>query len=229
MIDTIISPRVITHYDLPSTSTYDHDTSSDDDNSRKQDDKVTHEPYQTSSSSDLVWKRNISLGSQILHHDRYKSFRTRRSTNQQNNSKKRKKNVCGICLFSRDGRKILLVKQREAQKWGFPKGSKETNESKFICMQRELAEETGINLKDYPHTVLNEYTKFQCNLFFVQLHIDEKVIKLAPKDTTEIEISTWINLNDISTLSLNRITKDTLHNLLLKYTVDDLYKLKLNK
>ena len=122
--------------------------------------------------------------------------------------------VCGSCIMS-EGH-VLLVKQRECSKWGFPKGSKEFNESKYACMVRELHEETGIHL----HNQLNwdfiySKTFFESTIYFFQ--IPTRITNLEPLDTAEIEQVKWVPIDELQKLSLNRITDFIKRNILLKF------------
>ena len=121
--------------------------------------------------------------------------------------------VCGSCIIS-EGH-VLLVKQRECSKWGFPKGSKEWNESKYACMVRELHEETGIHLHQHPHCdFLYSKTFFESTIYFFE--IPTRIVNLKPHDTTEIETVAWVPLSELKQLSLNRITDFIKRNILLK-------------
>lgn len=126
--------------------------------------------------------------------------------------------VCGSCIIS-EGH-VLLVKQRECSKWGFPKGSKEWNESKYACMLRELHEETGIHLHHHQKTCNFMYAKtfFESTIYFFRMQT--MLPNLKPNDTTEIETVAWIPLRQLGQLSLNRITDFIKRNLLLKLVVD---------
>ena len=68
-------------------------------------------------------------------------------------------NSCGIILYTNNFEKILLVKQRFSNKWGFPKGSflenEKNNKLYWECAKRELYEETKINLNFVKHTKID--------------------------------------------------------------------------
>ncbi|MDD3397963.1 MAG: NUDIX domain-containing protein [Clostridia bacterium] len=56
-----------------------------------------------------------------------------------------RQNVMAIIIHEN---KLLLVKQRRANYWNFPKGGVKTGETQEIALEREILEETGLkNLK----------------------------------------------------------------------------------
>jgi 8-oxo-dGTP pyrophosphatase MutT (NUDIX family) len=65
----------------------------------------------------------------------------------------RKEISSGCCVFrkSEDGIEILLIQPRKNDRWGFPKGRFNNNESPEFCAIRETIEETGIvpTITDY--------------------------------------------------------------------------------
>lgn len=126
----------------------------------------------------------------------------------------RRRNVCGACIINQNH--VLLVKQREVQKWGFPKGSREWQESKLSCMTRELLEETGLELKNYEHEFLGYKTFFESTIYFYKLLEDCTSIILTPLDTHEIEESKWVPLSELKGLTLNRVTNHIRRSILLK-------------
>ncbi len=52
--------------------------------------------------------------------------------------------TCGM-VFDRKKR-ILLVLKKDSEKWGLPTGTMEIGETLIECLQREICEETGINI-----------------------------------------------------------------------------------
>ncbi|MGI0151404.1 MAG: NUDIX domain-containing protein, partial [Thermoplasmata archaeon] len=50
----------------------------------------------------------------------------------------------GAVLVGADGSEVLLLHERQEDRWGFPKGHVETGESLRATATREVAEETGI-------------------------------------------------------------------------------------
>ena len=117
----------------------------------------------------------------------------------------RQRNVCGACIVHRGH--VLLVQQREVKKWGFPKGSREWQESKMLCMTRELLEETGLELNHYQHTFLGVQTFFESTIYVYEISDDVPAfITVCASDTREIADSQWIPLDDLKKLELNRVT-----------------------
>jgi ADP-ribose pyrophosphatase YjhB (NUDIX family) len=91
-----------------------------------------------------------------------------------------------------------LVKQKEAQKWSFPKGSKEKYETKEECMKRELLEETGVSLGRYDYDTLECVKRYKYYIFILRLKEKEDSMVLKPLDKHEIEMAKWIPLTDLA-------------------------------
>jgi 8-oxo-dGTP pyrophosphatase MutT (NUDIX family) len=93
--------------------------------------------------------------------------------------------------------KILLVKGRASQKWSFPKGHMERNESSLQCATRELFEETGV-------VVCGEsiaFKKYSAAGYFIYSVPNE--LPLYPKDMREIQDAQWYSLEDLEKLNKN--------------------------
>ena len=153
----------------------------------------------SSSSNNLCW-RQVNPQPSPAHP--FRSFRTTKRPKGQ----PRRRNVCGACIVA-DGH-VLLVKQRELSKWGFPKGTREVKESKQACMMRELYEETGIRLKNIPHEFLFCRTFFESTIYFFKMDKPRTDI-LHTHDAREIEDVSWVSLDQLTNLSLNRVTNYT--------------------
>jgi 8-oxo-dGTP pyrophosphatase MutT (NUDIX family) len=152
------------------------------------------------------WRRVVTTNNDNQKTSSFESFKNRHRDWQ---------NRCGACIISADNKSCLLVKQREAQKWSLPKGSKELvshgkEEENWQCMKRELMEETGIMIDKYEFDTLETYYKFHCHIFVFRLKCDISSIVLCPKDHEEIETIEWVSIQDTENRSLNRITQDCL-------------------
>jgi hypothetical protein len=67
------------------------------------------------------------------------------SSHFKNNKKWNKKaEKGGVIMYSTQSNKMLVIQSR-GRLWGFPKGTREENESIYDCAKRELLEETGIS------------------------------------------------------------------------------------
>lgn len=167
-------------------------------------------PCPPSSSSDsLSWRRTpdrvLMCSVTTQHTPSYKSFQTWKKQPSKKSPVNRRRNVCGSCVVHKGH--VLLVQQREVKKWGFPKGSREWQESKMLCMTRELLEETGLELNHYNHTFLGVQTFFESTIYFYEISDDvPSFITVCASDTREIADSQWIPLDDLKTLALNRVT-----------------------
>lgn len=102
----------------------------------------------------------------------------------------------GVIILNKLGTRILLVLGKTHNKWSFPKGSKENNESIRECALRELEEETGITKDKIKLT--NQYFIDKEYLYFIGNLNNEKV-KLEIKDKREIKKVEWKSIKSIST------------------------------
>jgi 8-oxo-dGTP pyrophosphatase MutT (NUDIX family) len=149
--------------------------------------------------------------------DKFKHFRSSRtraarcarSKSGNEESKPPRKSRCGACIISQCGKKCLLVKQKEAQKWSFPKGSKEKYETKEECMKRELLEETGVSLGGYEYDTLECVKRYKYYIFILRLKEKEDSMVLKPLDKHEIEMAKWIPLSDLAQKDMLPDTPDT--------------------
>jgi 8-oxo-dGTP pyrophosphatase MutT (NUDIX family) len=164
-------------------------------------------------SESLCWRTDPSTKT---YNNNYDSFQTKHKNRLQYKTKKNDKNHnigCGICILSHDKTQCLMVFQRHAQKWSFPKGSKQWGESNIYCMKRELYEETGLHLDRLQFSLINVVYRYHYYLAIIQLKKKYPSIILNPQDTTEIENVKWININEAPLLKMNRITEDVIHSL----------------
>ena len=113
--------------------------------------------------------------------------------------------VCGFIMLSKDMDKILLVKSRYSDYWGFPKGKINENEDYLKCAIRETQEETGFKInpnKNYLKFELKDNGKTQ--VLFLASGIDER-FKFKPIDYEEISDVKFFKFNDLPELTGNVI------------------------
>lgn len=99
----------------------------------------------------------------------------------------------------------LLVLGRQSNKWGFPKGHMEQNETEEQTALREVREETGIDLSS--HDITSESRlRFKNNIYFLfhttLSYIHERMSSNI--DRREIECMKWFSEEDL----LNMEPKD---------------------
>lgn len=127
----------------------------------------------------------------------------------------KKEKSCGAILYSlrKNEPVFLLIKHKNGGHWDFPKGHVEEDESEEETAQREVYEETGINvkiLKNFRETI-NYCPKKDVEkevVFFLAKAKNTNVIK----QEEEIESFAWLNFND----ALKKITFETGKNILEK-------------
>lgn len=119
-------------------------------------------------------------------------------------------------VFLHNGRKVLLVHQKESNMWSLPKGGKEENECNEDCWKRELFEETGIQELP-PHKITANIDLLKYNITIVELFTDYTPIPKISSDNDEIDEVKWIDMKDAIKLNMNAVTK----NILRKYLPQD--------
>lgn len=106
--------------------------------------------------------------------------------------------VAGGIIFNETLTKLLIIKGRDSNKWGVPKGGINNDESYIDASLREIYEETGIKIK-----LLADILPFVCiNQAKLYIYVlPENLCNLKPKDTAEISDIKWISLEHIADLS----------------------------
>jgi 8-oxo-dGTP diphosphatase len=93
--------------------------------------------------------------------------------------------------------RYALVYGRYSGKWSFPKGHSQEGESPMECAQREIAEETGIE-------VLPESSKYIrlgfANYFLFPFPF---YLPLVPKDMNEICDTRWATMDEMKHMPIN--------------------------
>lgn len=104
---------------------------------------------------------------------------------------------CGAIVFDRLGESVLIIFQKESQKWGLPKGHIDPKEGAnyFECAKRELEEETGIMMNLIKYRRVGTCVIRNKIFYIVQLMKD--VHRLRPMDHNEIGEIKWLNVEQI--------------------------------
>lgn len=111
----------------------------------------------------------------------------------------------GIMLFNEDFTRILIVKNNyhpypQCQKWGYPKGHLEHNETIYACAKRELYEETGVEINITDHKTVN----INNSKYYVFYTNESELHNIKPVDTNEINAAQFQDIISIQSLNLNR-------------------------
>ena len=107
-----------------------------------------------------------------------------------------KKVICAVIFNSND--QLLITRRSKGKykdKWEFPGGKVEDNESNQDCLHRELSEELDVKIK-----ILYKFTEFDYQYPDQDVHLisyicsmNDQKIKLVDHDLYE-----WINITDIN-------------------------------
>lgn len=126
------------------------------------------------------------------------SFRGKLGYPQKQMEKGRAKIYGGILRIKYStGYKYALVQGRYTGKWSFPKGHSNKGEEPMECTQREVAEETGIDILPEPI----EYLQIGYGHYYI-FDLKEQ-LPLIPRDTNEIMDTKWVTIEEMEKMSLN--------------------------
>ena len=117
----------------------------------------------------------------------------------------KKEKSCG-CIILKD-KKVLLIYEKIAQYWGFPKGHMEGNETELETAKREVKEEVGLDVE------INENQRYEIN-YITDKGVDKTTVLYVatPKNDKivmqedEIEKSQWYDFDK----ALNILSFDNL-------------------
>jgi 8-oxo-dGTP pyrophosphatase MutT (NUDIX family) len=158
----------------------------------------------------------------------------------KNINNKKKIEQCGVILLNSEENtclscyKILIVQQKNSNKWGLPKGHLNIKEKNIIafqsgrqkvpiiydnfyeCAKRELVEETGVIINDYDQEYIIE-TLLSNKIFYI-IKISDINIIVNPIDTDEISDVKWCKFNELNNFIENNDCNKTIRdlNLLIK-------------
>lgn len=93
--------------------------------------------------------------------------------------------------------RYALVQGHRHQKWSFPKGHLQDNETPYTCALREITEETGITFLPLPVTSL------QIGFGYYYIFEVEEEYPLRPRDKDEIMATKWATLQEMRELDTN--------------------------
>lgn len=99
---------------------------------------------------------------------------------------------------------VYLVKNRNGQYWGFPKGHPEDGETPLISAERELLEETGLEIIKWLSTdPLEEMYVFAHNGELIEkkvFYFIAEVTKVAVIQREEVMEGRWVSLDEVESL-----------------------------
>lgn len=131
---------------------------------------------------------------------------------------------CGAILVDKSTYDILLVQSAQSGHFSFPRGKVNKNETALDCMYRELEEEVGVDLRDYPMEhlgVLKTSVGDTNSCFFVFLG-KFKELKLKICIPTEVSSFMWVPFSKLG--SVHTFGVDSLIPELRKLLYDSLKK-----
>ena len=110
-----------------------------------------------------------------------------------------KRMSAGAIIFDPSGR-VLLVKTRMRNTWEWPAGRSEGNESPLQTCQREVGEETGLNISAYRFLGVNfqtgGMTKNGRLQFTFVAEVDEATAANVSPQAMEISDYKWVELSE---------------------------------
>jgi 8-oxo-dGTP pyrophosphatase MutT (NUDIX family) len=107
---------------------------------------------------------------------------------------------------------VLLVQGRKSKKWGFPKGHQHEDETIFQTAQREMMEETGIEVFIHPNSPALVFTNPPDRFFFhvnvTHMKNPLQLLVLQPHDKKEIVDIRAFHLTELRCMKRRKITQD---------------------
>ncbi len=129
---------------------------------------------------------------------------TKNSFTPWSSYKSRKQQVFGCILISPE-RKILTVKGRQSDKWSFPKGHIESNETTLQCALRELYEETGVvppdeyySYKQFKHPINKKLNTAGYYIYYVPREYPTYIF-----DIEEVSEAKWLSWKELCEINGN--------------------------
>ncbi len=99
-----------------------------------------------------------------------------------------------------DGWEVFLVQQKHGKHWGFPKGHPNEGEEPKQTAERELYEETGLEVRQFlDHTLTNRYS-FESEGKSVDKTVHFYLAEVTTEpilDASEIDAGLWMPVNKI--------------------------------
>ena len=107
----------------------------------------------------------------------------------------------GALIFDVSGHYVLVIKERsfplELRKWGIPKGTMVKKETPFQCIEREVYEEVGIDLKTIKYSLFHINPKLLTTEYIIlSKDISEINIRI---DRGEIKKAMWMKVEELTT------------------------------
>lgn len=109
----------------------------------------------------------------------------------------------GAIIFNRNFDRVLLVKNRNSQKWGFPKGGSKYNEDYIQCANREVKEETNINLVDKG----NIFSSIKLSHYIYLIGFLKESVQYKINDWKELDSIKFVKIDNIFELNSNSSLK----------------------
>ena len=112
---------------------------------------------------------------------------------------------CGGIIIDSSKQRVLCVLNRLSHlkgenKWGFPKGHMDNNETYYKCAQREIKEETGLYFKKYK---FSKYVKIYNNIYYI-IQLKSNFDKININDKKEISKVEWKTIKELNSGNYNR-------------------------
>ncbi len=98
--------------------------------------------------------------------------------------------VAKVLIQNNEG-EFLVVKERESGKWELPGGIIEDDENRFEAAEREVREETGLEIESFEDVVRIEVEDEKCvNCWIVFTETDSTAVELHERELSEYRWAT---------------------------------------
>ena len=118
------------------------------------------------------------------------------------------------CGFVRRGDRVLLIKRNKEPslgRWSLPGGKVELGETVAHAVEREVAEETGVEVRycrvlDAVDNIIRDHEDRTC-FHYVVIYCEADFVTGDPMPSSDAAAATWVSLDDVEGLDMNPVVK----------------------